>query len=55
MQIDDVPIRVLAAMDRDKFRKPNTGMYDFVVKLYEEKGWKIGESERVQLALARLR
>lgn len=43
MQIDDVPIRVLAATQRDAFRKPHTGMFDYLVQLYEEKGWKIGE------------
>lgn len=39
----DLPFRVLAATSKDIFRKPSTGMFDFVVKLYEEKGWKIGE------------
>ena len=43
-QIPDVPLRVLAATQHDVYRKPQTGMYDFVVALYEKKGWKIGES-----------
>lgn len=48
-QIDDVPFRVLAALDRDKFRKPNIGMLEYLLRMYAERGWEIGEY-RVQLA-----
>lgn len=38
-----MPFRVLAATKRDVYRKPRTGMYDYVVDLYKEQGIEIGE------------
>ncbi|GMK59640.1 hypothetical protein CspeluHIS016_0802460 [Cutaneotrichosporon spelunceum] len=40
-EIDDVPIRVFAALDRDKYRKPNIGMLEYVLRMYAERGWDV--------------
>ncbi|KAK4683660.1 bifunctional polynucleotide phosphatase/kinase, partial [Tremellales sp. Uapishka_1] len=37
----EVPLRVLAALARDVYRKPNTGMFDVVRELYRAKGFEI--------------
>jgi hypothetical protein len=40
-------MRILGALSNkqalDKYRKPATGMFDFVKALYEEKGYAIGQ------------
>ena len=37
-----VPIRILAALEKfDKYRKPRTGMFDVVQKVYKERGYEI--------------
>ncbi|CAK9785310.1 unnamed protein product [Cutaneotrichosporon oleaginosum] len=40
-EIDDVPIRVFAALDRDKYRKPNIGMLEYLLRMYAERGWEV--------------
>lgn len=42
LQLGDVPLRVLAALEKDVYRKPRTGMIDYLRQLYENKGWKVG-------------
>lgn len=42
LQLGDVPLRVLAALEKDVYRKPRTGMTDYLRQLYENKGWKVG-------------
>jgi bifunctional polynucleotide phosphatase/kinase len=37
-----IPIRIVAALSRsDIYRKPNSGMFDLINKLYREKGLEI--------------
>lgn len=50
-QLGDLPFRVLGALEKDIYRKPNTGMFDFVAKLYKDKGWEIGASNPLQIAM----
>jgi bifunctional polynucleotide phosphatase/kinase len=33
---------VFAALDRDKYRKPNIGMLEYVLRMYAERGWDVG-------------
>ncbi|KAL1412679.1 DNA kinase/phosphatase Pnk1 [Vanrija albida] len=40
-KLGDLPFRVLGALEKDIYRKPHTGMFDFVAKLYKDKGWNI--------------
>ncbi len=37
-------MRIMAALEKDKYRKPRTGMIDYLRMMYEDKGWKIGRS-----------
>ncbi|KAJ9108508.1 hypothetical protein QFC20_003414 [Naganishia adeliensis] len=39
----DIPIRVLAATAKDQYRKPGTGIFDYLKELYEAKGLEIDE------------
>lgn len=45
-----MPIRVFAALDRDKYRKPNIGMLEYLLRMYAEHGWEVGESRACGLA-----
>ncbi|KAF7347445.1 Bifunctional polynucleotide phosphatase/kinase [Mycena venus] len=40
--LPDIPFRLFAATEKDKFRKPMTGMWDELEKLYAEDGIQIG-------------
>lgn len=42
LQLSNVPLRVLAALEKDVYRKPRTGMIDHLRRMYEEKGWEVG-------------
>ena len=43
-----VPIRIFAAFSKtDKYRKPNSGMFDLVRSLYREKGYEIDMTKSV--------
>ncbi|KAL7422837.1 DNA kinase/phosphatase Pnk1 [Cryptotrichosporon argae] len=49
-KIPDVPLRILAALSKtDPFRKPNTGMFDYVVALYRDKGLEIDMESSVYI------
>ncbi|WVQ70553.1 polynucleotide kinase 3'-phosphatase [Cryptococcus sp. DSM 104548] len=37
----DIPFRVLAALDKDKYRKPNIGMFQVASELYRQQGLEI--------------
>lgn len=37
----DVPLRVLAALKKDIYRKPNIGMFDVIASIYAEKGYEV--------------
>lgn len=43
----NVPFRVLAALERDIFRKPQSGMFDTVKALYRERGLEIDLAKSV--------
>ncbi|ORX41001.1 polynucleotide kinase 3 phosphatase-domain-containing protein [Kockovaella imperatae] len=36
-----VPLRILAALDKDKYRKPRTGLYDILDQVYRDHGLEI--------------
>ncbi|KLT44377.1 PNK3P-domain-containing protein [Cutaneotrichosporon oleaginosum] len=46
-QLSNVPLRVLAALEKDVYRKPRTGMIDYLRRLYEDKGWNVDWSTAV--------
>jgi bifunctional polynucleotide phosphatase/kinase len=43
----DTPIRIIAALGKDQYRKPMTGMFDLVRNLYREKGYEVDMEKSV--------
>ncbi|BEI84414.1 hypothetical protein CcaverHIS002_0410180 [Cutaneotrichosporon cavernicola] len=46
-KLSNIPLRVLAALEKDVYRKPRTGMIGLLRELYQDNGWTVDWSNAV--------